>query len=83
METYLDDIESKHFYRNAISRAINRALGKHISSFQFQRLVQWWFNHFFVCERHGNWADKLIQYSVYVNRGFYRVSAQSLILDDN
>jgi hypothetical protein len=83
METYLDVIESKHFYRHDISRAFYRALGNDLNRLQIQRLVQWWFNHFFFCERHGNWADALIQYSVYVNRGFYRVPAQSLIVDDN
>lgn len=83
METYLDVIKTKKFHRQSISKAFYRAFDNHLTWFQIERLVQWWFNHFFFCERHGNWADALIQYSVYVNDGFYRVPAQSLIVDDN
>jgi hypothetical protein len=83
METYLDVIKTKKFNRQSIRKAFYRAFENHMTWFQIERLVQWWFNHFFFCERHGNWADALIQYSVYVNDGFYRVPAQSLIVDDN
>lgn len=83
METYLDVIDTRKFQRRSVSMALHRALSDHLSRFQIQRLVQWWFNHFFFCERHGNWADALIQYSVYLNGGFYRVPASSLIVDDN
>lgn len=83
METYLDVTKTKKFHRQSIRKAFYRAFDDHLTWFQIERLVQWWFNHFFFCERHGNWADALIQYSVYVNDGFYRVPAQSLIVDDN
>ena len=83
METYLEVIKSKKFERSVINRLFNQSLGSHLSKAQIQRLVQWWFNHFFFCERQKNWADAIIQYSVYANSGQYMVPARSLIFDDN
>jgi hypothetical protein len=83
MESYLDIIKGKKIERLSVSKLFHRTFGDYLSRLQIQRLVQWWFNHFFFCERHGNWADALIQYSVYANGGFYRVPARSLIVDDN
>lgn len=83
METYLDIIKGKKIERSSVSKLFHRTFGDYLSRLQIQRLVQWWFNHFFFCKQHGNWADALIQYSVYANDGFYRVPARSLIIDDN
>jgi hypothetical protein len=83
MESYLRVIKSKKIERRFISKVFKSIFHDYLSSFQIQSLTQWWFNHFFFCEKHGNWADALIQYSVYANGGTYTVPGSSLIFDDN
>jgi hypothetical protein len=83
MEIYTSVIGGKPIMRKPIRKAINVMYGQFFSFRQIESLTQWWFNHFFFCMRHGNWADALVQYSVMAAGGHYRVPAQSLVIDDS
>jgi len=79
---YVESLALGNFDKKAIRKAFNHSLGDFLSRYQLEKLTQWWFNHFFFCRTHGNWADALIQYSVYANESHYNVPNQTLIVDD-
>jgi len=79
---YLESLALGNFDKRLIRNAFKHSLGDFLSRYQLEKLTQWWFNHFFFCRTHGNWADALIQYSVYANDSHYNVPNESLIVDD-
>ena len=83
MNQYLEIYKSKKFERNKIQKVFKNHFADHLRFFEIEKLTQWWFNHFYFCFLHGNWADALLQYSVYSSGSFYRAPAKSLIKDDN
>lgn len=82
MEHYLYVLRTGNFGKLAIRKAFKSQLGEVLGTYQLEKLVQWWFNHFYFARNHGNFADALIQYSVYANLGFYRAPAWSLVKDE-
>jgi len=83
MSCFIDIHKSRKFERRVIQRVFHKALKEHLSIRKIEMLTQFWFNHFYFCAQNMNWADAIIQYSVYASQGFYRVPASSLIIDDN
>jgi hypothetical protein len=82
MEHYIFILKTGSFSKKLIKKVFKSQLGDVLSVWELEKLTQWWFNHFFFCRNHGNWADALIQYSVYANLGFYRAPASPLAQDD-
>lgn len=82
-EIYIAVMSGKRIDRKAISKAFKKLYADSFTTLQLERLIQWWFNHFFFCMKHGNWADAVVQYSVIAAGGYYRVPAQSLVVDDS
>ena len=83
MEMYLSIMDGDPILRKPIEKSIKEIYGQVLTARKLELLTQWWFNHFFFCFRHGNWADALVQYSVMAVGGHYRVPAQSLVIDDS
>jgi hypothetical protein len=83
MAIYLSVMDGSPILRKPIQKSIREHYGHLLTTRKLESLTQWWFNHFFFCLRHENWADALIQYSVMAAGGHYRVPAQSLIIDDS
>jgi len=83
MSRYIEINKSKKFERRLIEKVFYKMLNDYLSLRQIEILTQFWFNHFYFCDKNLNWADAIIQYSVYASQGFYRVPAASLIIDDN
>lgn len=82
MEHYIHILKTGSFSKKLIKKVFKSQLGDALSVWELEKLTQWWFNHFFFCRKHGDWADALIQYSVYANLGFYRAPASPLVQDD-
>jgi hypothetical protein len=82
MSHYLEVQKNAKFERKIIQKVFYRNFKEYLSNLQIERLTQWWFNHFYFCYKHGNWADAILQYSVYASGGFYRAPSRSLIEDD-
>jgi hypothetical protein len=82
MEHYLFVLKTGSFSKKLIKKVFKSQLGDVLSHWELEKLTQWWFNHFFFCRKHGDWADALIQYSVYANLSFYRAPASPLVQDD-
>ena len=83
MEIYVAVMNGFPISRRSVRRAIFRNYEDKLSRKNLEFLTQWWFNHFFFCRRHGNWADAIVQYSVMASGGYYRVPNRSLIIDDS
>ena len=82
-ENYVSVMNGAKLSRRAVDFAFKKLYSDMFSVLQIERLTQWWFNHFFFCLRHGNWADAVVQYSVIAAKGHYRVPADSLVVDDS
>jgi hypothetical protein len=82
MSRYIDVHKNAKFERKIIQKVFYKHFKEYLSSLELEKLTQWWFNHFYFCYKHGNWADAILQYSVYASDGFYRAPATSLIQDD-
>lgn len=83
MDKYLYVIKTKKLERTLIRKVFYATLKDSLSVLQIEILIQWWFNHFYFCERHGNWADAVIQYAVLSSGGLFNSPARSLVVDDN
>ena len=81
MEHYLYVMRTGNFNKSAIRKVFRSQLSEVLQIYELEKLIQWWFNHFYFARHHGNFADALIQYSVYSNLGFYRAPAWSLVKD--
>lgn len=82
-EIYIAVMGGRKINRKAISTAFKKLYADSFTVLQLERLIQWWFNHFYFCMKHGNWADAVVQYSVIAAGGYFRVPAQSLVVDDS
>ena len=81
MMDYLNVINTRKIDRSLIRDAFYRDFKNALSVLELERLTQWWYNHFFFCILHGNWADAIIQYCVLASGSHYRIPAQSLVTD--
>jgi hypothetical protein len=83
MTTYIETLERKIIRRRLIKSSIEALYGDLLTRITLEKLTQWWFNHFYFCLKHGNWADAIVQYSVMAERGYYLVPSRSLVIDDS
>jgi hypothetical protein len=82
-EIYISVMSGTKINRSSVSKVFKKLYADSFTVVQLERLIQWWFNHFYFCIKHGNWADAVVQYSVIAAGGHYRVPAQSLVKDDS
>lgn len=83
IEIYVSVMSGSKINRKSVSTVFKKLYADSFTALQLERLIQWWFNHFYFCIKHGNWADAVVQYSVIAAGGHYRVPAQSLVIDDS
>ena len=81
LEEYLRLIHDRRLNIHLLRKSIDSLFEKQLSRLQKEVVAQHWFNHFFNCLRHPNYADALLQYCVWILGARYRVPLKSLSVD--